>query len=78
MKDFSNRIKKIESLMSEDKTEAARQLVSFMVETGLIEEAETEAQVAEFAKEGLTMQKILKEIDGTSLGPPSLRKEKNK
>ncbi|MEN6621548.1 MAG: hypothetical protein ABFD50_08385 [Smithella sp.] len=75
MKDFSSRIKKIESLIDNDKTEAARQLVSFMVETGLIKEADAEAQVAKFAGEGLSMQKILKELDGTSLGPPSLRKK---
>ena len=73
MKDFSIRIKKIESLINKGETEATRQLVSFMVEIGLIKEADAEAQVTEFAKEGLTMQKILKEIDGTSLGLPSER-----
>jgi len=72
---INSRIKKVEGIVGKDSTEGARSLVSFMIEMGAQIE-DIEAAVAEFAQKGLTMHGLMKEMDGTSLGPPSLRENK--
>ncbi|MFA5181083.1 MAG: hypothetical protein WC405_07155 [Syntrophales bacterium] len=75
MSSIETRIRKVESAIGQGSREAgARDLVSFCQEVGLIGPGEDiQKLVADFTNNGATLAGILREIDGTTLGPPSQR-----
>ncbi len=72
---LGRRVERMEAALGRDGGEKeAREVVSFMREIGGIDEhADTEEMVSEFARQGVCMRALLKEIDGQTIGPPGLR-----
>ncbi|MCX5829203.1 MAG: hypothetical protein NTV58_14545 [Deltaproteobacteria bacterium] len=75
MGSIESRIRKVESAIGQESREAgARDLVSFGREVGLIGPNEDTAQMVEdFIRTGFSVKSLLRDIDGLTLGPPSLR-----
>jgi len=72
---LKRRLQKIEAKIGEGATEGARAFCNFARELGVIgPDEDMEEHVADCVSRGVTLKGLLDEIDGTSLGPPSLRK----
>jgi len=72
---LGKRVERIEAALGRDNAEkGAREVLSFMREIGGIDEhVDTGKMISEFARQGVNMRSLLKEIDGQTIGPPSLR-----
>jgi len=70
------RVRKIESLVGQEgNIEGARALANLGREVGLIAADEVSRFTAHCAEEGITLNSLLRDIDGLTLGPPALRKK---
>ena len=73
---LKSRLQKIEAKIGQGATEGARAFCNFARELGVIGPDEDMGKhVEECVRQGITLKGLLDEIDGTSIGPPSLRKE---